>query len=72
MTKNQHNKRDDNRDSDERLRELPEWLEEFADNLEDTEMPVSAHISQDSDSEHSTRLVLKSGKHSDFTHFPED
>ena len=28
------------------LRNLPEWLEEFTDNLEDTELPASAHSSQ--------------------------
>ena len=59
-TKNQNKKKNDNRDSDESLRDLPEWLEEFTDNLKDTEMPVLAHISQDSDSEHPTRVVSKS------------
>ena len=29
-------KMDDSRDSDDRLRDLPEWLEGFTDNLEDT------------------------------------
>ena len=65
-------KKDDNRDSDERLRDLPEWLEEFTDDLEDTEILVPAHISRDPDSDHPTRVVLKSGKHSIFTHFPND
>ena len=32
ITQNQ-NKRNGNRDSDDRLRDLPEWLEEFTDNL---------------------------------------
>ena len=35
-------------------------------------MPVPAHISQDSDSEHPTRVVSKSKKHSIFAHFPKD
>ena len=48
-------KSDDNRDSDDPLQVLPEWLEEFIDNLEDTEVP--AHISHDSDSERSTKVV---------------
>ena len=39
-----------NRDAKERLRDLPEWLEEFTDNPEDTETPVPAHVSQDSGS----------------------
>ena len=43
---------------------------EFADNLEDTEMP--AHISQDSNSELRKKLVPNSRKHSIFTHFPKD
>ena len=33
-----------NRDSDDRLRDLLEWLEEFTDNLKDTEMPMPAHM----------------------------
>ena len=41
------------------MRDLPEWLEEFADNLEDTEAPVPAHVSQDSDSERLTIVVSK-------------
>ena len=69
---NQNEKKNDNRDSDELLRDLLEWLEEFTDNLEDTEMPVPAHISQDSDSERLTKVVSKSRKHSIFIHFPED
>ena len=63
---------DDNRDSDDRLRDLPEWLEEFADYLEDTEVQAPAHMSQDSDSERPTKVVSKSRKHSIRTHFPKD
>ena len=33
------------------LRDLPEWLQDFTENLEDTETPVPAHGSHDSDSE---------------------
>ena len=36
-------KRSQSRDADDRLRDLPEWLEEFTDNLEDTEVPAPAH-----------------------------
>ena len=37
---------DDSRDADDRLRDLPEWLEEFTDNLEDTEVhALRAHFS---------------------------
>ena len=35
----------DANDSNDLLRDLPEWLEEFADNLEDAEMPAPAHFS---------------------------
>ena len=38
------------------------------DNLEDTEMPVPAHMSQDSDSQRFTKVVSKSRKHKIFTH----
>ena len=37
-TENLKKERNDNRDSDDRLRDLPERLEDFTDNLEDTEM----------------------------------
>ena len=30
----------------DRLRDLPEWLEEFTHNLEDTKALVPAHVSQ--------------------------
>ena len=64
-------KRDDNRDSDDRLRDLPAWLEEFTDNLEDTEVHAPVHSSQDSDPERPTKVVSKSRKHSIYTHFPK-
>ena len=50
--KNKKKKRDDSRDSDDRLRDLREWLEEFTDNLED------------SDSERPTKVASTSRKHS--------
>ena len=53
-----------------RLRDLAEWLEEFTDNLEDTEMPAPAHISHDTDSERPTKVASK--KHRIFTHLPKD
>ena len=63
-SKTQNKKKDDSRDSDDRLRDLPECLEEFTDNLEDTELPASVHSSQDSDSEPPTKVVSRSRKHS--------
>ena len=58
------------KDSDDRLAYLPEWSEEFKENLLDTELPASAHSSRESDLEHPTNVV--SGKHSIYTHFPKD
>ena len=35
-------------------------------------MPAPAHISQDSDTEHPTKVATKSRKHSIYPHFPKD
>ena len=51
---------------------MPFWLEDFTDNPIPTEVPAPAHIAQDSDSEHSTKVAAKSRKHGIFTHFPKD
>ena len=56
-TQNQNKKRDGSRDSDDRLRDLPECLEEFTGNLEDSEVSAPSHISQDSHSERPTRVA---------------
>ena len=53
------------------MADLPEWLEEFKENLMDTELPASAHSSQESDSEHSLKVATNSRKHSIFTHSPK-
>ena len=58
-TQNQNKKRNGNRDSNDRLRYPPEWLEEFTDNLEDTEVSAPVHISQNSDSERPTKVVSR-------------
>ena len=68
--KNHKTKKNINRASDYRLRYVPEWLEEFADDLEETEVPALAHISHDSDSERPTKVATR--KHSIFTHVPKD
>ena len=52
----------------QQLRDHPECFEEFTENLEDTETPVPAHVSQDLDSERPTKVV---SKHSFYTHFPK-
>ena len=51
---------------------MPFWFEDYTDNLIATEMLAPAHISQDSDSEYSTKMATKSRKHRIFTHFPKD
>ena len=38
---------DNNRASGDRLRDLPEWFEEFAKHLEDAEVLAPAHISHE-------------------------
>ena len=55
---------DGNRDSHNRLRDLPELLREFTDNLEDTELRASAHSSPESDLEYPTTVATTSRKHS--------
>ena len=38
-------KKDHNRDAEERLRDIPQLLEEFTDNLEDTDVRSRTHLS---------------------------
>ena len=47
-----------------RLRDLPEWLEEFTDYLENAEVPALANISEDSDPERPAKVATR--KHSIF------
>ena len=68
--KNKNEKRGGSRDADDRLRDLPQCLEEFTDNLEDTELHSPAHIAQNSDSERPTKVASR--KHSIYIHFPKD
>ena len=51
---------------------MPFWLEDITDHLIPTEVHARAHISQDSDSEHSTKVATKSRKHRIYTHCPKD
>ena len=71
-SKNQkQNKNQDNQEAaGSRLRDLPEWLKEFTENLEDTEAPALANTSHDSDSERTTKVASR--KQSIKTHFPKD
>ena len=68
--KTQNKERDGNRASGDRLRDLQEWPGEFAENLEETEVPAPAPISHDPDSERPARVAPR--KHIFFTHFPKD
>ena len=71
LTKTPDQKKKDNKGTTgNRLRDFPEWLQEFTDNLEDTEVPASAYISHDSDSERLTKVASR--KHGIHTHFPQD
>ena len=56
--------------SGNRLRDLPYWLQEFTENLEDTEVPAPAHMSPDSESEHPAKVTSR--KHRIYTHLPKD
>ena len=67
--KNINNNEGNKRAMGDCLRDLLEWLEEFAENLEDTEAPAHAHISHDSDSERPTKVAPR--KHSIYPHFPK-
>ena len=67
---NKHKMKGNNQATRSRLRDLPEWLKDFTDNLEDTEVPGLANTSQDSDSERPTKVATR--KHSIYTHFPKD
>ena len=71
-TQNPSKKRGDKKNSDDPLADLPEWFEEFKDNLIDTELLASAHSFQESDLEHPSKVAAKSTTHSISTHFPKD
>ena len=66
---NQIKNKEHRSNADDRLRDLPELLEPFTENLEDTETYATAQVSQDS--ERATKVAEKSRKHSIFTHFPK-
>ena len=63
-TQIKNTKSGDNRDADDCLGDLPEWLEEFPDDLEDAEVHATAHNSRESDLERLTKVASKSRKHS--------
>ena len=63
----QESLRSDKKDENDPLADLPFWLQDFTDDLIPTEVQAPAHISQDSDSEHSTKVATKSRNHSIFS-----
>ena len=69
-TQNRFQKKKNYKSSDDRFRDLPEWLEEFADNLEGAELPAPAHSSLDTDSKRPMRVA--STKHFFYKHFRKD
>ena len=62
--------------SDPLYAEIPEWLQEFKENLVDDEIPVQGDSHASSSHEASLKPIFKRredlGKHSVETHFPED
>ena len=68
--KNPNQNEDIHQAAGNRLRDFPEWLEDFTENLEIAEVPASANISHDSDSERPTKVASR--KHSIYTRFPKD
>ena len=49
---------------------LPEWLQDFIENLEIVEMPAVANISRDSDPERLIKVASRKAQY--FCHFPKD
>ena len=71
------NKKESKREqSDQLCSEIPEWLQEFRENLVDDEIPVHGDSHASSSHEASLEPMFKrredSGKHSVYTHFPKD
>ena len=62
--KNKNEKMGNNQATRSRLRDLPVWLQEFTEKLEDTDVPAPANTSHDSDSEHLAKVATR--KHSIF------
>ena len=56
--------------------EIPEWLQEFRENLVDDEIPLQGESHASSSHEASLEPIFKRredlGKHSVYTHFPKD
>ena len=67
----QTEKRDDKKDADDPLADLPFWLQGFKDNLVDR-IACTRTQSRESDLEHPKKVATKSRKHSIKTHFPKD
>ena len=71
------NKKEPKREqSDPLYSEIPEWLQEFRENLVDDEIPVHGDSHASSSHEASLEPIFKRrenlGKHSLYTHFPKD
>ena len=64
-------KRDDQKNSDDSLADIPDWLTDFKDNLVE-EVHAPAHSSPETDLELLVEVAIKSRKHSIYSHFPKD
>ena len=67
----QNEKRDDEKNSDDSLADIPDWLTDFKDNLVE-EVHAPAHSSLETDLELPVEVAIKSRKHSIYSHFPKD
>ena len=67
----QNKKRDDTKNSDDPLADIPDWLAGFGGNLVE-ELHAPAHSSPKIDLEHPVEVATKSKTHSIYCHFPKD
>ena len=74
VTENKHKIRTSMEHGEPLCTDLPEWLEEFTDNLVDEEAPASSEAANTSREplHQEPSIIVVSGKHSIFTHFPND
>ena len=72
-----HNRKESKKEQNDQLcSEIPEWLQEFRENLVDNEIPLQgcshASSSHEASLEPTTKRREDLGKHSVYTHFPKD
>ena len=66
-TKTKNKNKNNSQASSNRVRDVPDWLQELTENLEDTEVPAlrdtPANTTQDSDSERPIEVVSSKAQH---------